>query len=160
MFSLYTRLAAIAVAATFLAGTHWKAYSSGKAAIRLEWQADVAQRTAEALQASERARKKEQELSAKVGRVDRAYQDQKRATQHVARAAADGLRNLEAILSATAVASSSAVATSGNHGAGGLERELLGNCAAALAELGKTADRLENKVVALQAYILATRANP
>lgn len=160
MFSLYTRLAAIAVAATFLAGTHWKAYSSGKAAIRLEWQADVAQRTAEALQASERARKKEQELSAKVGRVDRAYQDQKRATQHVARAAADGLRNLEAILAAPAVASSGAVAASGNHGAGAIERELLGQCSKALAGMGAEADRMALKVLTLQEYVRAIQPKP
>lgn len=148
-------IVAIVVALVLAMGGRW-CWVQGAKGVQAEWDADIAQRTSLALAASEAARKTEQELSAKVGRVDRAYQDQKRATATVAAAAADGLRNLEAILAAPAGASSSAVAASGNYGAGGLERELLGNCAAALTELGKQADRLEGKVVALQEYIKAT----
>lgn len=144
---------AVAVA-VFLAGTHLAAYRGGRAHVRAEWDRDIQERTAQALAASEAARARESELQTKVGRADRAYQDQKRATAALAVAASDGLRNLETILAAPASGASSATA-SGANGTGGLERQLLGNCAAALTELGKQADRLEAKVVGLQAYIAA-----
>ena len=159
-FGLYSKLiVGIAIALALSAG-FWKAYHSGYKARDAIAQVEEAQRTAQALEASEAARKVEQELTAKVGKVDRAYQDQKRATATVAAAAADGLRNLEAILTAPATASSSAVASSGNHGAGGVERELLGQCAAALAGMGKEADRLAGKVLTLQEYIRAIQPQP
>lgn len=148
-------IGAIVVALLLAMGGRW-CWEQGAKGVQAEWDADVAQRTAQALAASESARAKEQALQTKVGRIDRAYQDQKRATDHVARAAADGLRNLEAILTAPAVASSGAVATSGNHGAGSAERELLGSCAAALAGMGKEADRMALKVLTLQKYVRAT----
>ena len=91
---MYTRIVAALVLAAALSAGAWKAYSMGKASVQTEWDADVAQRTAQALEAEKAARAKEQELQTKVGRVDRAYQDQKRATATVAAAAADGLRNL------------------------------------------------------------------
>ncbi len=150
---MYFRISAALIVAAFLSAGAWKAYSMGKASVQAEWDLDVASRTAAALEASEKARKTEQELSAKVGRIDRAYQDQKRATATVASAAANGLRNLETILAAPAVPASDSVASSGNYGTGGIERELLGSCAAALAQLGQEADRLSLKVVTLQAYI-------
>lgn len=157
MFGLYARLAVAAAIALALAGTHWKAYTKGRDVVRAEWALDVAERTAAALAASEAARKAEQELQTKVGRVDRAYQEQKRATAHVAAAAADGLRNLETILAAPAVASSGAVASGGNHGAGSIERELLGSCAATLARMGQEADRMALKVLTLQEYVRTIR---
>ena len=160
MFGLYARLAVAAAIALALAASHWKAYTKGRDAVRAEWALDAAERTQAALAASEAARARESELQTKVGRVDRAYQEQKRATAHVAAAAADGLRNLEAILSAPATASSGAVASSGNHGAGSPERELLGSCAASLAGMGKEADRLALKVLTLQEYIRAIQPQP
>lgn len=149
-------VAAVVVAFAVAAGG-WKGYSLGKESVQAEWDADVAERTAAALAASEAARKVEQELQTKVGRVDRAYQEQKRATAHVAAAAADGLRNLETILAAPAVASSGAVASGGNHGAGSIERELLGSCAATLARMGQEADRMALKVLTLQEYVRTIR---
>jgi hypothetical protein len=160
MFGLYARLAVAAAIALALAASHWKAYTKGRDVVRAEWALDAAERTQAALAASEAARKVEQDLQTKVGRVDRAYQEQKRATAHVAAAAADGLRNLEAILTAPATASSNAVASAGNHGAGGVERELLGQCAAALAGMGKEADRLAGKVLTLQEYVKAIQPQP
>ncbi len=154
---MYFRIAAALIVAVFLAGTHWKAYTKGQDAITAEWDKDIAQRTAAALEASEAARKRESELQTKVGRVDRAYQESKRNTEHVARAAADGLRNLEAILAAPNSPASSATASSGNHGTGGVERELLGSCAASLVGLGQEADRMAAKIVTLQEYIKATQ---
>ena len=49
--------------------------------------------------------------------------------------------------------SDDSIAPSGAIGTGGLERELLGQCANALASLAKEADRLESKVVGLQGYV-------
>lgn len=37
---MYLKLAAAAVVAVFLAGSHWKVYVSGKDAVRAEWQAE------------------------------------------------------------------------------------------------------------------------
>jgi hypothetical protein len=160
MFSLYARLAVAAAIGLALAASHYRAYTKGGDAVRAEWALDAAERTQAALAASEAARKVEQDLQTKVGRVDRAYQESKRATQHVARAAADGLRNLETLLAAPATASSGAVASSGNHGVGSPERELLGSCAASLAGMGKEADRLALKVLTLQEYIRAIQPAP
>lgn len=156
-FGLYARLAVAAAIALALAGTHWKAYTKGRDVVRAEWALDAAERTAAALAASEAARARESELQTKVGRVDRAYQEQKRATAHVAAAAADGLRNLETILAAPATASSGAVASSGNYGAGSVDRELLGSCAATLARMGQEADRMALKVLTLQEYVRTIR---
>jgi hypothetical protein len=160
MFGLYARIAAAAVVAVFLAASHWKAYRTGQDAITAEWQADVAQRTAQALEASEQARKVEQELSAKVRKVSNDYRTARKNLDHLAAASSDGLRNLEAILTAPAVPASSATASSGNHGTGGIERELLGSCAATLARMGQEADRLSLKVVTLQEYVKAIQPQP
>ena len=157
MFGLYSRIAAAIVLAMFLAGVYWKGHTSGAKSVQVLWDADVAQRTAQALEAEKAARARESELSTKVRKVSDAYSVARKNLDHLAAASSDGLRNLEIILAAPAVASSSPVASSGNHGAGGLERELLGNCAAALTELGKQADRLEAKVVGLQEYIKALK---
>lgn len=164
MFGLYTRLAAIAVLAVVLAGIGWKlrhgGVVAGRAEIQAQWDAETAHRTAAALLESEKARKREQELQTKVGRVDRAYQDQKRINADLAGAAADSLRELQAVLARPGEPASPAGAAIGAYGTGGLERELLGHCAAALAELGQTADRLESKVVGLQGYIQSIQVKP
>jgi len=157
MFGLYARLAAAAVVAVFLMGTHWKAYRTGQDAITAEWQADIAQRTAAALEASEKARKVEQELSAKVGRIDRAYQNQKRATASAVAAASVGVRDFEAVLAAPAAASSDAAPSCRTNGSSSIERELLGQCAAALAGMGAEADRLAGRVLGLQDYVKAIK---
>ena len=57
MFALLSPRVWIAVAVVIaLAASHWKAYRTGQDAINAEWQADIAQRTAQALEASETAR--------------------------------------------------------------------------------------------------------
>lgn len=159
-FGLYSKLiVGIAIALALSAG-FWKAYHSGYKARDAIAQVEEAQRTAQALEASEAARKVEQELSAKVRKVSDDYRTARKNLDHLAAASSNGLRNLEAILTAPATASSGAVASSGNHGAGGVERELLGQCAAALAGMGKEADRLAGKVLTLQEYIRAIQPQP
>lgn len=157
---MYARIVAAIVIALAFAGTYWKGHTSGAKAVQTLWDADVAQRTAQALQAEIAARKKEQELQSKVRSVSDAYRTARENTNHLAAAASDGLRNLETILSAPAIASSGATASGGNHGAGSVERELLGSCAATLARMGQEADRMALKVVTLQEYIRAISKNP
>jgi len=143
---------AAALAALLLA-TGFTAHRAGRAAVRAEWDSDIAQRTAAALEAERQARAREQELQTKVRKASDAYQAEKTRRAAADRRLDDGLRQFQTILAAPDPASPSSAPSSGNHGTGGLERELLQSCGAALAELGKTADRLEGKVVALQDYI-------
>ena len=153
MFSLYARIAVAAAIALALAASHWKAYTKGRDVVRAEWALDAAERTQAALAASEAARKVEQELTAKVGRIDRAYQNQKRATASAVAAASVGVRDFEAVIAAPATASSDATPSCGANGSGSIERELLGKCAAALAGMGAEADRLAGRVLGLQDYV-------
>lgn len=62
VFGLYARVAAAAVIAVALAAGAWRCYSAGKAAVRAEWQADIAERTAQALAASETNRLRERAM--------------------------------------------------------------------------------------------------
>ena len=130
-----------------LAFTHGFAYKSGRAAVRTE---ELAKTTAAALVASENARLREQAAQKSNERVDRDYQTAKNRLAADKRITDDSLRELQAAINKPDLPAST---PSGNHGTGGLERELLGVCAATLTQLGYTADRLENKVVALQSYI-------
>lgn len=52
---LYLRLAVAAVIAVFLAGTHWAAYTKGKATVRAEWQAEQLEVGRQSLKLSEQA---------------------------------------------------------------------------------------------------------
>lgn len=159
MFSLYARLAVAAAIALALAASHWKAYRTGQDAITAEWQADIAQRTAQALEASEAARKVEQELSAKVGRIDRAYQNQKRATQHVASAVAVGMQQLETALTTTPAASSCPADTSGIAGADP-RPTIARECARQLGALDEAYGKLADKARALQEVASAVCVKP
>lgn len=160
MFGIYARIAAAIALALFLSGVYWKGHTSGAKSVQVLWDADAAQRTAQALQASEQARKVEQELSAKVRKVSDDYRTARKNIDHLAAASSDGLRNLQSILTAPNSPTSSAAASSGNHGTGELERELLGQCAAALAGLGQEADRMALKVLTLQDYVRAVQPKP
>jgi hypothetical protein len=159
MLSLYARIAAVIAIGVFLAGIYWRGHTQGYKARDLIAQADIAQRTADALQASEQARKVEQELSAKVGRIDRAYQDQKRATATVASAAAVGLSNLEAILTKSNSTDPSATDTSGIAGADprpAIARE----CVRQLGALDEAYGKLADKARALQEISGVLRVKP
>ena len=152
MFGLYSRIAVGIAIAVLLSAGAWKAYSMGYKARDAIAQVEEAQRTAQALEASEKARKVEQELQTKIGKIDRAYQNQKRATASAVAAASVGVRDFETVLAAPATASSDAAPSCGTNGGGSIERELLGKCAAALAGMGAEADRLAGRVLGLQDY--------
>ena len=128
--------------AGLLAFTHYKAFHGGKAAVQAEW-------TAEKLASSEATRQKEKALTLATTKVDYVLQQSKKRDLAAGRATADSLRNFQTALVAKPVDTPT---PAGADGTGGLERELLGSCATALAEMAFTADRLETKVVGLQNY--------
>ncbi|MES1979537.1 MAG: hypothetical protein V4451_15960 [Pseudomonadota bacterium] len=124
-----------------LAFSHFTAYRSGKAAVRAEW-------TAEKLAQSEAARQREKAMNIANQGVDRDLQAEKKRRAAAESRLADGLRQFSETLN------SPDPTTPGRaNGTGGLERELLGECANHLAGLAQTADRLEGKVVGLQSYV-------
>ena len=138
---------ALAVA---LAASHWKAYVSGKHAIQLEWDADTAQRTAEALRATQEARDLELHLNAKVRKVNDDYQTERRRRLAADSAAADSLRQLTAALAAggQARADPAAAGRADDDPRDGIVAE----CAGALVRLDQAARSLASQTVALQGY--------
>lgn len=143
-------LAAAILAA--LAISHGMAYKTGRATIRAEWDKDKTERTAQALKAEQDARAKEQALQAEKTKVEARYAAEKKRNASAAASLnteLDGLRNALAAVEASANTGTA----SGANGAGRLERELLGHCAAALVGLAKEADRLETKLIGLQDYV-------
>jgi hypothetical protein len=75
-----------------------------------------------------------------------------------AAAARDELQRLRDTLAQRGGAAGSADAALGAAGAG--EREVLGSCASALADMGREADRLAGKLTALQAWVGGVCARP
>ena len=134
-----------------LIGTHWKAYHSGAQSVKAEWAIETARLTSEALAASEANRAKEKTLTESVTNVKAKYAKQVKINSSLSASLDSSLRDFQAANNSPAGAASKG--TTGTNGTGGLERELLGNCAASLAGLAKEADRLENKVVGLQGYV-------
>lgn len=143
-------LIALAIAAA-LATSHFTGYRSGKATIRAEWQADVAARTAQALEASERARVKEQELSRQVETERGKYAQQLKNTRTVAAAAGVGMRDLQQAL-AGPVAAASASATARADDAS-RARIVVSACAREVQGMAALLDEREQQLVALQAYV-------
>lgn len=158
MFGIYARIAAAIALALFLSGVYWKGHTSGAKSVQAEWDADVAQRTAQALEASETARKREQELSAKVRKVSDDYHAQKRATATVAAASALGLRNLEQQVTAARAASSSAASSSGD--AADPRLDIIAECAAAYRLVDTKARELADQIRAMQALPGIVRVKP
>lgn len=155
MFALLSPRLWLAIGlAIALAVSHGMAYKSGRAAVRAEWDKDIADRTQQALKLEQAARAKEAELQTAKQKAEERYAKQKKldaAARAAAGAELDGLRNeLAAIDSVTSKDSST---TARIDGAGRLERELLGACAQSLADLAAEADRLETKLVGLQDYV-------
>ena len=155
MFALLNwRLWAGIALAIALAASHAMAYRTGKATVRADWDRDIAERTTKALQAEQAARAKEQELLTARQKVEERYAAEKKRAQAAAAGAQselDGLRNDLAARGTRETPADPATPARAD-GAGRLERELLGHCATALAELAGQADRPETKLVGLQDY--------
>lgn len=146
-------LAWIALAVA-LAASHGMAYKTGRAMVRAEWDKDIAQRTAQALQAEQDARAKEQALQAAKQKLEVNYAAQKKRDAVALSNAQSELDQLRVTLSALSSTTGTDTGTSARiDGAGRLERDILGHCAQSLTELAQEADRLETKLVGLQGYV-------
>lgn len=135
-----------------LSASHWKAYKIGGDQVTRAWDADKLVQANELTKLSEASRAKEQKMQEQTRKVTNDYYRQKQAHAAAAVRSADSLRDLQAEL-AKPGACGDPTTPSGANATVGLERELLGQCAKALTELGADADRLEAQVVGLQGYV-------
>lgn len=151
---MYWRITAALIVAALLAGTHWKAYVSGKQTVQAEWNLDIQQRTEQALAAEQAARNQEQKLVAAKQKAEAAYVNEKRKA---ARAAAGAQSELDRLRDSLAERGDSPDPGSCTQprvdGGARLEQELLGHCAGTLTRLAAEADRLETIIVGLQGYV-------
>lgn len=151
---MYWRITAALIVAALLAGTHWKAYVSGKKTVQAEWNEDIQKRTTQALEAERAARNQEQQLLAAKQKAEEAYVDQKRKAAVAAAGAKSELDRLrDAINDRGDSSCADPAAKPRANGVARLEQELLGQCAGALLEMANTADRLETVIVGLQGYV-------
>lgn len=150
-------IVAIVVALALAMWGRW-CYVQGAKGVQVEWDADQAQRTAQALAASEAARAAEQALQTKVQKVANAYQAEKTRRAAADLAAADSLRKLQAALAAGAStgADPAAPARADDDPRSGIVAE----CAAALVGLDKEARRLASQTAALQGYAAGVCVSP
>lgn len=148
---LSPRVWALMAVAVFLAGTHWKAYVSGKNTVRLEWQAAAAKATAEQLEAERQARARELELNQRTRRIanDLVAEKSRRAAADLA--AADSLQRLRAALAEPA--SPAAADPAAAAGADDDPRDdIIAECAGAVQRLDQAARGLAGTLAALQGY--------
>lgn len=152
MFALMSpRLWAAVALAVFLAGTHWKAYTSGRKAVQLEWDAATAQATAAALDQERQARAKEQELANRNRRIANELVAEQARRAAADRAAADGLQRLRAALAEPASPAGADPAPAA--GTDGDPRDgIIAECAGAVVRLDAAARGLAGTLGALQGY--------
>lgn len=158
MFGIYARIAAAIALALFLSGVYWKGHTSGAKSVQAEWDADVAQRTAQALEASETARKREQELSRQVETQRGKYAEQIKNTRTVAAAAGVGMRELQSALAGPAAAASASATARADDAA--RARVVVGACAQTVQGLAALLDERNQQLVGLQDYVRAIQPKP
>ena len=140
---------AVALALALAAG-YWKAYTSGKQAVQLEWDAATAQATAAALAAEQAARAKEQALQTKVRKVTDDYLVEKTRRAAADQLAADSLRQLQAAIASGGETRADPAAPAG---ADDDPRDgIIAECAGALVQMDKAARSLADQTRALQGY--------
>jgi hypothetical protein len=127
--------------------SNWKSYVTGRRAAENAHAKQVAQ-------TAQLYREREQKLLAEKNEIEVRYEQIKRRN---ARSAADAQSELVRLRSTLSLgerpASADSTASPGPHGSAGIERELLGQCAAALVGMAAQADRLEARIVGLQGYV-------
>ena len=158
MFGIYARIAAAIALALFLSGVYWKGHTSGAKSVQAEWDADVAQRTAQALEASETARKREQELSRQVETQRGKYAEQIKNTRTVAAAAGVGMRELQSALAGPAAAASAGATARADDAA--RARIVVGRCAATVQAMAAILDERNQQLIGLQEYVRAIQPKP
>ena len=158
MFGIYARIAAAIALALFLSGVYWKGHTSGAKSVQAEWDADVAQRTAQALEASEAARTREKELSRQVETQRGKYAEQIKNTRTVAAAAGVGMRELQSALAGPAAAASASATARSDDAA--RARVVVGACAQTVQGLAALLDERNQQLVGLQDYVRAIQPKP
>ena len=151
LFLLNWRVWALLGIVVVCGGALYKAYEMGGDEPREELADYKAEQVEKALTASEQNRKTEQAKAAKLRKAQDEYAKLQKLN-------ADSARDLDRVRGdfQTAINSrctANPTAPGCADAGGGLERELFGHCASALSELAVQADRLETKVIGLQAYI-------
>ena len=141
-----------------VAATHWKAYSMGGAEARAELAERNAELMAESVTQSEANRKTEQAMAAKLRKAQDEYAKLQKLN-------ADSARDLDRVRGdfQTAINSrctANPTAPGCADAGGGLERQLLEECAGAVVGMAKTAQRLADKVIGLQGYVNAACSPP
>jgi PAS domain-containing protein len=148
---------AVALAVALVA-SHWKAYTGGKQATQLEWDAATAQATDVALQAERAARAKEQALQTQVRKVANDYQVEKTRRAAADQLAADSLRQLQAALASGGQPATNPAAAAG---ADDDPRDgIITECAGHLVQVDAAARRLADQTRALQAYAASVCVAP
>ncbi len=123
------------------------AYSKGEESVQLLWNKDKLVQTEQVLIEQQRLQQEKQ-------KSDERYVNEKRKAVAAAASAKSELDRLRNTLSdGNREESVGSCTKSGTNGVTGLERELLGQCAATLVSMAAEADRLETIVVGLQSYI-------
>lgn len=130
-----------------LAFTHSFVYKSGRAAVRVQWDKERAEITADALKASEAARAKEQVLTAANAKVTNDYVLQKKLRAADAVANAGKLRDLQA-----AVGNPSGAETAALGGSDDPRDRIIDQCASALVTLDRDVKGLAFTATGLQSY--------
>lgn len=148
---IYTHVAAAIVSAALAAWGTWQVQA-------LRYDARIAamqEAHAVSLQKAEQlAREREQALNVARQKAEERYVQEKRKAAVAAgraRSELDGLRDELYALGTTAAGQGSATACRVD--AGTIERELLGQCAAALVGVAAEADRMAAQVIGLQGYV-------
>lgn len=136
---MYARVTAALLILVLILATHWKAYVAGKQSVAAQYQAA-------ALAASEAARKREHELTAKVEGLDRDLQKQKARNAALDRAHAERLREYQAALGRAAETPAAP------RGADATFARIAGECGAALAALDQHDRELARIAAGLQRY--------
>lgn len=157
MFALLSPKLWLALAlAGVLAFTHVAVYRSGKAAVRVQWDKERAETTAEALVASEARRVKGELLTATNTKVINDYNTQKTQSAAAAVVNAGKLRDLQTSLdrarSQQAPAVSGAVADP--------RLDIIAECSSAVGKLDDKVKSLAGTLTGLQAYVSGVCLSP
>ncbi|MDE2098886.1 MAG: hypothetical protein KGL39_16655 [Patescibacteria group bacterium] len=142
------RIWAALALAVFLAGTHWKAYVSGKKTIQAEWDAEKVVLQHEALEA-QAANAETARLNQKaVERLDHDLQESRKARDVAAAALDDSVRRIQSAVGGQATGEASAPSGPDDDPA----HAILGQCAQAVAGMVREAGGLREQAEGLQRY--------
>jgi hypothetical protein len=130
-------------------------FRAGEWRVQAAWDRDVAEFTELMLAKEQQARAKEQALVDEKQRVEVLYEQEKRRRAAAAASAGGELDRLRHAIVTAARARAGGEAPDARPGtdAAPVERELFGECAAALHRMAETADRLAAQVAGLQGYV-------